>query len=54
MNLILPLKAGIILANKYQIYFNYELPTTITADYLALDGSTTNFGLGINYLFGIK
>jgi hypothetical protein len=53
VTLQVPFKAGITVANKFEVYFNYNLPMHIN-DNINFTGKFTVVKAGVNYLFGKK
>lgn len=49
-----PIKAGVTLKNKWEIYTYYYKPTSLTSNYVNFQGRITVISIGFNYLFGIK
>jgi len=52
--LALPLKAGVALNKKIELYARYTLKVDLASDTLPYSGNITTYQAGINYLFGIK
>ena len=49
-----PIKAGIVLNRKLEIFACYIPSAQLTDNYYAFDGSVTAYRLGLCYLFGTK
>ncbi len=49
-----PVKAGIVIKNRFEFYLGYSLRTTLANPDNTLDGNYTQYQAGINYLFGSK
>ncbi len=49
-----PLKAGLFLNKKLEIYACYVLSAQLTDNFYSFDGSVKSYQAGINYLFGVK
>ncbi|QJD94766.1 hypothetical protein HH214_02180 [Mucilaginibacter robiniae] len=49
-----PLKAGVVLNKRFELYANYTPSVSITANYIAFSGNITTYNAGVHYLFGRK
>lgn len=52
IGLNIPIKAGVTIYNKFEIYGRYGIPSSLTNNYLNFSGDITTMAVGFNYLFG--